>query len=204
MKKLTADNAVFVEGMLSENGVSNAHEVVAAALAKQAASAELAAWNDSQLEQNEVNLRDATSDNIEVGLENAAAFIAQKDAADPATAALANLMFQEAMLSGADIDTTAAQASLQALGQAAGMSAAQIATAISLMNAASSAASKAAVKAKAAAANAGKNPRGKDGGVVWGSEEWNAQMAAYNQAKQAESIAEMNAKMLEDLKIEPI
>lgn len=204
MKKLTADNAVFVEGMLSENGVSNAHEVVAAALAKQAASAELAAWNDSQLEQNEVNLRDATSDNIEVGLANAAAFIAQKDAADPATAALANLMFQEAMLSGADIDTTAAQASLQALGQAAGMSAAQIATAISLMNAASSAASKAAVKAKAAAANAGKNPRGKDGGVVWGSEEWNAQMAAYNQAKQAESIAEMNAKMLEDLKIEPI
>lgn len=123
---LNENNADLIEGMLSDNGVLNASEVVAYALDQKAAAAERDMVSEQMLTQTGYDLTTMQEGNINVTLEQMAAFLQSEQAANLDKQAIANLVLQQAVLNGSQITTDGSVNALIQLAQAANMTASQI------------------------------------------------------------------------------
>lgn len=120
MKNLNEENAMYVEGALSQGGVANAAEVVASALAKSRAETALNTIEAELNKQGMLDLSEANSVLSDKTLQTVNGLVAQTNAADGTQQMLANLLIQQMLLNGSTINTEASQGQLRALAQTAG------------------------------------------------------------------------------------
>lgn len=123
MKMLNENNKDLVIGMLSDNGVLNATEVVNDALARKAAAAEYDAMSEQLLASTGADLANMTDETATATLEQAVQFLQSEEAANLDTAAIAKLILEQWALNGSSIDTSGSCTALQDLATMAGVAA---------------------------------------------------------------------------------
>lgn len=126
MKMLNENNKDLVIGMLSDNGVANAADVVNDALNRKAAAAEYDAFSEDLLAQKGVDLANVSGESATATLEGATAFLKQAGYAEEDQAAIARLILEQWALNGQHIDTSDNCNALADLAQMAGVAASQI------------------------------------------------------------------------------
>jgi len=100
MKLLNENNKDLVIGMLSDNGVLNATEVVNDALERKAAAAEYDAMSEQLLTSTGADLANMTDETATATLEQAVQFLQSEEAANLDTAAIAKLILEQWALNG--------------------------------------------------------------------------------------------------------
>lgn len=126
MSLLNENNKDLVIGMLSDNGVLNATEVVNDALARKAEAAQYDAFSENLLAQQGVDLTNVSGESATATLEGAVAFLEQAGYAEQDQAAIAKLILEQWALNGSQIDTSGSCSALQDLAAMAGVAAGQI------------------------------------------------------------------------------
>lgn len=126
MSLLNENNKDLVIGMLSDNGVLNATEVVNDALARKAEAAQYDAFSENLLAQQGVDLTNVSGESATATLEGAVAFLEQAGYAEQDQAAIAKLILEQWALNGSQIDTSGSCSALYDLAAMAGVAAGQI------------------------------------------------------------------------------
>ena len=126
MSLLNENNKDLVIGMLSDNGVLNATEVVNDALARKSALAEYDAMSTQLLAEKDADLANMTDETATKTLEQAVQFLQSEEAANLDTAAIAKLILEQWALNGSQIDTSGSCSALQDLAAMAGVATGQI------------------------------------------------------------------------------